>query len=140
MTKIQGSGGLIGKRKIAILNIDSIWNNFFLGRERCQSACYNIFKMGLHVEFGCVRAKRKKQWLTAPSPFSPPFWSFEKKFFYVIFFIYRSLQIQSFNWFASNLTELWKIYAWRPSWFSPSFCFFCSNLFFLMTLTSNIYH
>jgi hypothetical protein len=30
MAKIQGSGGLIRKRKIAILNIDSIVNNFFL--------------------------------------------------------------------------------------------------------------
>jgi hypothetical protein len=29
MAKIQGSDGLMGKRKIAILNIDSILNNFF---------------------------------------------------------------------------------------------------------------
>jgi hypothetical protein len=29
MAKIQGSDGLMGKRKIAILNIDSILSNFF---------------------------------------------------------------------------------------------------------------
>jgi hypothetical protein len=42
----------MGKRKIAILKIDSILNNFFLGWIRCQSACYNNFKMGINVEFG----------------------------------------------------------------------------------------
>jgi hypothetical protein len=56
MAKIQGSDGLIylyiGKRKIAILNIDSILNNYFLGQMRFRSACYNKLKMGLHVEFG----------------------------------------------------------------------------------------
>jgi hypothetical protein len=52
MAKIQGSDGLMGKRKIAILNIDSILNKCFLGQMRCQSACYNKFKMGLYVEFG----------------------------------------------------------------------------------------
>jgi hypothetical protein len=40
----------MGKRKIAIFNIDSIFNK--LGRVRCQIACYNKFKMGLYVEFG----------------------------------------------------------------------------------------
>jgi hypothetical protein len=43
MAEIQGSDGLVGKRKIAILNIDSIFNNIFL------SAYYNKFKMGLYV-------------------------------------------------------------------------------------------
>jgi hypothetical protein len=38
MAKIQDSDGLIGKRKIAILNIDSILNNFVLGQVRCHSA------------------------------------------------------------------------------------------------------
>jgi hypothetical protein len=38
------------------LNIDSILNNFFLGRVRCQSACYNKSKMGLYVEFGSEMA------------------------------------------------------------------------------------
>jgi hypothetical protein len=32
MAKIQGSDGLMGKRKIAILNIDSILNHFFLAK------------------------------------------------------------------------------------------------------------
>jgi hypothetical protein len=32
MVKIQGSNGLMGKRKYAILNIDSILNNFFWAR------------------------------------------------------------------------------------------------------------
>jgi hypothetical protein len=31
MAKIQGSDGLLGKREVAILNIDSILNNFFVG-------------------------------------------------------------------------------------------------------------
>jgi hypothetical protein len=52
MAKIQGSDGLIGKRKIAILNIDSSLNKFSLGQVRCQSACYNMLKMGLYVQFG----------------------------------------------------------------------------------------
>jgi hypothetical protein len=52
MEKILGSDGLIGKRKIAILNIYSILIKFFLGRVRWQSACYNKFKTGLYVEFG----------------------------------------------------------------------------------------
>jgi hypothetical protein len=52
MEKIYGSDGLIGKRKIAILNIDSILNKKKLSRVRCQSAFYNKFKMGLYVEFG----------------------------------------------------------------------------------------
>jgi hypothetical protein len=57
MTKIQGSDGLMGKRRIAILNIDSIMNNFFLGK----SACHNKFKMGLYVEFGWEMAKWEPQ-------------------------------------------------------------------------------
>jgi hypothetical protein len=52
MAKIQCSGGLMGKRKIAILYFDSILNKFFLGQVRCQSAFYNKFKIGLYVEFG----------------------------------------------------------------------------------------
>jgi hypothetical protein len=52
MEKILGLYGLIGKRKIAILNIDSILNKKNLGQVRCQSTCYNKFKMGLYVEFG----------------------------------------------------------------------------------------
>jgi hypothetical protein len=53
MTKIQGSDGLTGKHKIAILNIDSILNKKNLGQVKClQSACYNKSKMGLYVEFG----------------------------------------------------------------------------------------
>jgi hypothetical protein len=56
MAKTQGSDGLMGKRKIAILNIDSILNNFILGRVRCQSACYNESKMGLYAEFGSEMA------------------------------------------------------------------------------------
>jgi hypothetical protein len=52
MAKIQGSDGLMGKRKIAILNIASILNKFFFGQLRCQSACYNNSKMGLYVEIG----------------------------------------------------------------------------------------
>jgi hypothetical protein len=50
MAKIQGSDGLMGKRKIAILNIDSILNKKNLGQVRCQSYCYKKFKMGLYVE------------------------------------------------------------------------------------------
>jgi hypothetical protein len=42
----------MGESKIAILNIDFILNNFFFNQVRCQSACYNKFKMGLYVEFG----------------------------------------------------------------------------------------
>jgi hypothetical protein len=64
MAKIQGSDELIGKRKIATLNIDSILNKFFLGQVRCQSACYNKFKMGLYVEFGwemTVREPKEKK-------------------------------------------------------------------------------
>jgi hypothetical protein len=38
---------LMGKRKIAILIIDSI-----LGQVRCESACYNKSEMGLYNEFG----------------------------------------------------------------------------------------
>jgi hypothetical protein len=52
MVKKQGSDGLMGKRKIATLNIDSILNIIFLGRVRCQSASYNKFNIGLYVEFG----------------------------------------------------------------------------------------
>jgi hypothetical protein len=38
----------------------------------------------------CESQKKKKQWLMAPSPFNPPFWSFEKQillrfFFYITF-------------------------------------------------------
>jgi hypothetical protein len=44
MAKIQCSDGLMGKRKIAILNIDYILNKFFSGQVRCQSACYNKSK------------------------------------------------------------------------------------------------
>jgi hypothetical protein len=47
---------------------------------------------------GCVRAKRKKQWLISPSPFNPPFWSFEKKillryFFYITFYFNPKFQL-----------------------------------------------
>jgi hypothetical protein len=42
MAKIQGTDGLMGKRKIAI---DTILNKFFLGQVRCQSAYYNKFKL-----------------------------------------------------------------------------------------------
>jgi hypothetical protein len=56
LAKKQGLDGLIGKRKIAILNIDSILNKFFLSQVKCQSACYKKLKMGLYVEFGCEMA------------------------------------------------------------------------------------
>jgi soluble P-type ATPase len=49
MEKIQGSDGLMGKRKIAILNIDSILNKTFLSQERSHSACYSKFKIGLYI-------------------------------------------------------------------------------------------
>jgi hypothetical protein len=52
MAKLQGTDGLMGKRKIAILNVDSILNKFFLGEVGCQSSCYKKFKMGLYVEIG----------------------------------------------------------------------------------------
>jgi hypothetical protein len=83
MAKIQGSDGLMRKRKIAILNIYSILS-------RCQQV-QNGFICWIWFRNGCVRAKRKKQSLMAPSPFNPPFWSFEKKnllryFFYRTFF------------------------------------------------------
>jgi hypothetical protein len=52
MAKIKGSGGLIRKRNIAILNIDSILNNFFLGRVKCQSARFvELFKKKLKTGF-----------------------------------------------------------------------------------------
>jgi hypothetical protein len=90
MAKTQGSDGLMGTREIAILNIDS-FEYFFLGQASCQSACYNKFKMGLYVEFGWVMAvwepkeKTMVDALMAPSPFNPPFWSFE--FFYRTFYL-----------------------------------------------------
>jgi hypothetical protein len=52
MAKIQGSDELMGKRKIAFLNIESILNKQNLGRVRCQSASYKKCKMGSYVEFG----------------------------------------------------------------------------------------
>jgi hypothetical protein len=146
----------MGNHKIAILNIDSILNNFFWA-EWGAKQFQNGLTCWIRLRDGCVRAKRKKQWLMVPSPFNPPFWSFEKKKIFYNIFLYNllrasknslfslislfcflkirrssehSLQIQSFNWFASNLTKLWKIYAWRPSWFSPPFCFFLAPIFF----------
>jgi hypothetical protein len=44
MAKIQGSDELMKKRKIAILNIDSILNKKNLGRKKCQSAKVLITK------------------------------------------------------------------------------------------------
>jgi hypothetical protein len=52
MAKIQGSDGLMRKRKIAIEYLFHFELKNFLGQKRCQSAWYDKFKMGLYVEFG----------------------------------------------------------------------------------------
>jgi hypothetical protein len=63
--------------KIAILNIDSILNekNFELNKvPKCLlQQVQNGFICGIRLRNGCVRAKRKKQWLMVPSSFNPPF-------------------------------------------------------------------
>jgi hypothetical protein len=93
MAKIQGSDGLMRKHKIAILNIYSILNKKNFGPSKVPKCVLqqvqNGFICWIRLRNGCVRAKRKKQSLMAPSPFNPPFWSFEKKFFYG-FFLYRT--------------------------------------------------
>jgi hypothetical protein len=50
----------------------------------------NGFICWIRLRNGCVRAKRKKQWLMAPSSFNPPLLSFEKKILLRYFFIERS--------------------------------------------------
>jgi hypothetical protein len=125
----------MGKRKIAILNIDSILNNFFGPSEvpKCLLKQFqNEFTCWIRLRNGCVRAKRKKQWLMAPSPLIRHFEVLKKKSS-TIFFLYNVLSKSKFNWFASNLTKLWKIYAWRPSWFSPPFCIFLLQFIFFIS-------
>jgi hypothetical protein len=77
MAKIQGSGGLIGKRKIAILNIDSILNNFLLSQVLVTTSSKWVYMLTSVEKW--LRVKRKKQWLMASSSFNPPL---KKKFFY----------------------------------------------------------
>jgi hypothetical protein len=52
MAKKQGSDGWMFKRKIVILNIDSILNKCFLNQLKCHIACYGKFKIGLHFKIG----------------------------------------------------------------------------------------
>jgi hypothetical protein len=93
----------------------------------------NGFICWIRMRNGCVRAKRKKQWLMASSQFNPPFWSFEKKILLRYFFIERSILIQIFNWFAFNLNWLYygKFMLGGHLDFLRYFVFLCSNLFFL---------
>jgi hypothetical protein len=108
----------MGKRKIAILNIESILNIFFLTE---KGAWYNNFKMGLHIELGWEMAvwesKEKNSGWWRHLHLICHFEVLKKKYFYYFFVKERSFQIQ-------NLTKQWKMYAWRSSWFSPPFCFF----------------
>jgi hypothetical protein len=120
----------------------------FLGWLRCQSACYNKSKMGLYVRFGWEMAvwepKEKKQSLMAPSLFNQPFLSLEKKnllryFFYRIFLSNPKFQLIciQFDLAMENLCLAAILI------FSAILFFFCSNLFFLffvMILTSKMYH
>jgi hypothetical protein len=55
MTKIQGSDGLMGKRKIAIMNIDSILNNFFGPSQEYIRRLRSSAIFSLQQQFFCMQ-------------------------------------------------------------------------------------
>jgi hypothetical protein len=63
MAKIQGSDGLMGKRNLAILNIDSILNKKFWNRWGAKRLVTTSLKWVYYVEFGWEMAvwKPKKK-------------------------------------------------------------------------------
>jgi hypothetical protein len=148
MAKIQGSDGLMGKRKIAILNIDSILNKFFLGQVRCQSACYKKFRMGLYVEFGWEMAvwepKEKKSGWWRHLHLIRHFEVLKKKFFYEFFFYRTFLFIPKFQLICIQIDLAMENLCLAAILLFSAILFFFAPIyffnFFLMISTFKIYH
>jgi hypothetical protein len=59
MAKIQGSVGLMGKRKNGILNIDSILNNFFWAKVLVTTSSKWVYMLNSVEKWLCESQKKK---------------------------------------------------------------------------------
>jgi hypothetical protein len=112
MAKIQCSDKKRNKRKIAILSIDSILDWIILSRRNIEVLNFtspNWVYMLKSVEKWLCKTRKYKIVFEDAILITPPFWIFEKKCLYNIFFMNWCFQIQYFKWFRRKLTELWNI-------------------------------
>jgi hypothetical protein len=120
MAIIQGSDRRIVKRKIAILNIDSILYWIILPLKLMKVPDFASPKsvyMLKSVEKRLSKTRKYKTVIGGAILIYSSILDFWKKVTSTIIFLW----IDVFKWFRWKLTDLWNICVWRPPWISPPF-------------------